>query len=1326
MFENVRSRESLYFLLSNNYVNQVICLRYDFSNDEILAYYIYLLRTLSFKLSKDTIYFFFNEHLDDFPLYSEAIKFFNHEESMIRIAVRVITLNVYSVNDHQMQDFILDRTTTTYFSNLVWFIGNYGTTVNDMLLHPGEGEFSRMNYYLAEHMDCFYYVNDIIELEVSKINKILISHLLNRLLRPMYLDSLLPSCAQVLTGGKTSTTSKLSPLVALSLMLHAFHVLKHAPLVSALASTLFSNQYYSSPAQHQHHHQHHHHHHHHHHHNLLRPSPLVLGSQSVSPESSRPASPVTSKFHSFGLLGTSPAAFESSMPSLSATTPTARPSPQNLTPLQTQSPNNESLTASQQLNPYRAAIYEYLSAVDTDRLVLPALALVYLAGRNSGVMSDVLLSTDIYPQRLLKSRRLMGNLMSLAPPAKQSAAMTRERSADSILSSNSGNSQCHTAAPGLGLQPTIAGSLFGAAGVSAASRMRTRTDSPLFETEEDNAESRETQELLDADHHEPAPHPGTSTSHTLASSLPSPGMTMDRATGGDAQSTAKLPPPRRGSKASSLLGPILPPLTGEPPKVVDIEEELGQELKPVFTSKKDRDVVHPYAFTDEDDDAVSEQEQETDHEQDSDTPPPLPPRPVSVEHGEAGSIQGSIGTQTGPIIQNREDLMDRLVDIICGQPESGAHRFRILTIQVATELLIEFVHTKGGAGKENNQGAAAAQLSAMVESQLGETRLHRLALAEVQIRERVRTGIRALEQAKKNAEIGQIGSSPDLQPLGIPTGRVERAMAESKLGIDKQIVNLISESSVVYGPDPDPDNEPDLDPDPELIALFGLDPEYTSMYHERPTAGEDTEPSRNPSEPPPTSNSSAGSAVSSLTGKRRRFRDTLKSKMHGVHGTPPPSTAAKDIQQTPRRPQVSGSHRRLEAMVIRYIKWLHILMQCRQLLCWKAASVTNEGSVELPGFAAVTTGSPSTAITNTSTSIRTTMQRRPSDLMLGTSAPSGAVTSAHKGLQKALATTATARATSDSTSTSPGVGLLSVSSPASSPSTTSDSAISTAPSASSSTSSLSSMTTNSPAISATLSQPAMGTASGRIIGSRTLLTATAALEAAAANAATLAGSSSLSQGTGVAAGISPFMNEMLTTHLDPLSASVSEAIRKSSARIKKSVVDPLSANGLFKSSLSAPSSAVSSTLTVGQDSASSDGHGNGGQGPSKGGFYRPSDVSSAGSSATSLVKPTGQETRQRALSDTSAWTLQSASNADRSFLSAEGRSVAQNDSAASCHFEAENMDMDTETEGRTKSILDPEHPAHQSDGQVTQILGTLGLLNHAATSSATVASVLEK
>ena len=83
------------YLLSNNHVNSIIVLKLDFSDEEVLAYYISFLKTLSFKLNKHTIHFFYNEHLRDFPLYTEAIKFFNHSESMVRIAVRTLTLNVY-------------------------------------------------------------------------------------------------------------------------------------------------------------------------------------------------------------------------------------------------------------------------------------------------------------------------------------------------------------------------------------------------------------------------------------------------------------------------------------------------------------------------------------------------------------------------------------------------------------------------------------------------------------------------------------------------------------------------------------------------------------------------------------------------------------------------------------------------------------------------------------------------------------------------------------------------------------------------------------------------------------------------------------------------------------------------------------------------------------------------------------------------------------------------------------------------------------------------------------------------------------------------------
>jgi protein CLEC16A len=49
------------YLLSNNYVNQIICHKFDFSDEEILAYYVSFLKTLSLKLNKSTIHFFYNE-----------------------------------------------------------------------------------------------------------------------------------------------------------------------------------------------------------------------------------------------------------------------------------------------------------------------------------------------------------------------------------------------------------------------------------------------------------------------------------------------------------------------------------------------------------------------------------------------------------------------------------------------------------------------------------------------------------------------------------------------------------------------------------------------------------------------------------------------------------------------------------------------------------------------------------------------------------------------------------------------------------------------------------------------------------------------------------------------------------------------------------------------------------------------------------------------------------------------------------------------------------------------------------------------------------------
>lgn len=49
------------YLLSNNHVNSIIVHKFDFSDEEVMAYYISFLKTLSLKLNAHTIHFFYNE-----------------------------------------------------------------------------------------------------------------------------------------------------------------------------------------------------------------------------------------------------------------------------------------------------------------------------------------------------------------------------------------------------------------------------------------------------------------------------------------------------------------------------------------------------------------------------------------------------------------------------------------------------------------------------------------------------------------------------------------------------------------------------------------------------------------------------------------------------------------------------------------------------------------------------------------------------------------------------------------------------------------------------------------------------------------------------------------------------------------------------------------------------------------------------------------------------------------------------------------------------------------------------------------------------------------
>lgn len=181
LFENIRHETSLYYLLSNNHVNSIILHKFDLTDEEVMAYYISFLKTLSFKLNPHTIHFFFNS--SDFPLYTEAVKFFNHPEKMVRIAVRILTLNVFKVDDSSMLKFITGQSVPC-LSDLVLFIRDNVINNNINQCHPDK-LLLRLEDLFAEHLDHLHYLNDILMLRIDEINKILSDNLMHHLIKPL-------------------------------------------------------------------------------------------------------------------------------------------------------------------------------------------------------------------------------------------------------------------------------------------------------------------------------------------------------------------------------------------------------------------------------------------------------------------------------------------------------------------------------------------------------------------------------------------------------------------------------------------------------------------------------------------------------------------------------------------------------------------------------------------------------------------------------------------------------------------------------------------------------------------------------------------------------------------------------------------------------------------------------------------------------------------------------------------------------------------------------------------------------------------------------------
>ncbi|KAJ3092076.1 hypothetical protein HK102_010986 [Quaeritorhiza haematococci] len=172
LLEGVQHNNLLYFLYSNNYINEIIGVKYNIRNDETMSYLLSLMKNLSIKLNSENIHLMYNEHFNDFPLYREAVKYLHHEEHMIKIAV----------DDDQATRFILER---RLFNGLAQTICTECVSITQFLESGRPSERLEAEEKVEDVLDQLLYIQDILSLKLKRVTTLLNGSVLDFLVKPL-------------------------------------------------------------------------------------------------------------------------------------------------------------------------------------------------------------------------------------------------------------------------------------------------------------------------------------------------------------------------------------------------------------------------------------------------------------------------------------------------------------------------------------------------------------------------------------------------------------------------------------------------------------------------------------------------------------------------------------------------------------------------------------------------------------------------------------------------------------------------------------------------------------------------------------------------------------------------------------------------------------------------------------------------------------------------------------------------------------------------------------------------------------------------------------
>ena len=181
LINNITNKTIFYYLMSNNFINDIIINNYYIKHDnDYLLIYVNFLNILSSKLNQTTIQFLFREDINSFPLLENAIKLYNHPSTNIRNTIKKIFLIIIKIDYKPLNKYLCTLPIISYFCFLscnikdnIIFLSQEFESIKKKKYNYNDNNYNKYKLLLNDIIDNLIYIQKIFDIDYPKINYII-------------------------------------------------------------------------------------------------------------------------------------------------------------------------------------------------------------------------------------------------------------------------------------------------------------------------------------------------------------------------------------------------------------------------------------------------------------------------------------------------------------------------------------------------------------------------------------------------------------------------------------------------------------------------------------------------------------------------------------------------------------------------------------------------------------------------------------------------------------------------------------------------------------------------------------------------------------------------------------------------------------------------------------------------------------------------------------------------------------------------------------------------------------------------------------------------